>query len=115
MSVLWSIRAPVAALAAFAGTLAHAECRASDTATEVVARVRGGAHTLPPSIAVPEFRPPAGAGFLGPAYQPFATGGDPGKPDFKVRDLDAFPGVTADRLRRRRDFLGEFDRAQAEV
>src|SRR5688572_21603295 len=81
----------------------------------VVARVRGGTHTLPPSIAVPEFRPPAGAGFLGLAYQPFATGGDPAKPDFKVRDLDAFPGVTADRLRRRRDFLGEFDRAQAEL
>ena len=81
----------------------------------VVARVRGGDHVLPPSIAVPEFRPPAGAGFLGPAYQPFATGGDPSKPDFRVRDLNAFPGVTADRLRRRRDFLTEFDKAQAEL
>jgi hypothetical protein len=81
----------------------------------VVARVRGGTHTLPPSIAVPEFRPPAGAGFLGPAYQPFATGGDPAKPDFKVRDLDAFPGVTAERLRRRREFLHEFDKAQAKL
>ena len=81
----------------------------------VVARVRGGDHVLPPSIAVPEFRPPAGAGFLGTAYQPFATGGDPSKPDFRVRDLDTFPGVTADRLRRRRDFLSEFDRSQAEL
>jgi Protein of unknown function (DUF1501) len=81
----------------------------------VVARVRGGDHTLPPSIAVPEFRPPAGAGFLGPAYQPFATGGDPARPDFRVRDLEAYPGVTADRLRRRREFLIEFDSAQAQL
>jgi hypothetical protein len=81
----------------------------------VVARVRGGDHVLPPSIAVPEFRPPAGAGFLGTAYQPFATGGDPAKPDFRVRDLDAFPGVTADRLRRRRELLTEYDRTQAEL
>jgi hypothetical protein len=81
----------------------------------VVTRVRGGDHVLPPSIAVPEFRAPGGAGFLGPAYQPFATGGDPARPDFRVRDLEAFPGVTADRLRRRREFLSEFDKAQAEV
>ena len=81
----------------------------------VVARVRGGDHVLPPSMAIPEFRPPAGAGFLGTAYQPFATGGDPARPDFRVRDLEAFPGVTADRLRRRREFLNEFDRAQADL
>ncbi|HVK12584.1 MAG TPA: DUF1501 domain-containing protein [Gemmataceae bacterium] len=79
----------------------------------VVARVRGGDPVLPPSVAVPEFRPSAGAGFLGPAYQPFATGGDPARPDFRVRDLSPFAGVTADRLRRRRDFLAEFDTAQA--
>jgi len=81
----------------------------------VVARVRGGEHVLPPSVAVPEFRPTGGAGFLGSAYQPFATGGDPGRPEFRVRDLDAFPGVTADRLERRRDFLAAFDRARADA
>src|SRR2546426_183747 len=81
----------------------------------VVAKVRGGSRVLPPNVAVPEFRSTAGAGFLGPAYQPFATGGDPAKPDFRVRDLDAFPGVTAERLNRRRDFLAEFDRAQEKV
>jgi hypothetical protein len=81
----------------------------------VVAKVRGGSHVLPPNVAVPEFRSTAGAGFLGSGYQPFATGGDPAKPDFRVRDLDAFPGVTAERLNRRRDFLAEFDRAQEKV
>jgi len=81
----------------------------------VVAKVRGGSHVLPPYVAIPESRPTAGAGFLGAGYQPFATGGDPAKPDFRVRDLDAFPGVTPDRLNRRREFLDEFDRAQQAV
>ena len=80
----------------------------------IVAKVRGGEHTLPPTIAIPEFRS-GGAGYLGSAFQPFATGGDPSKPGFCVRDLEAFPGVTANRLARRREFLQEFDRAQASV
>jgi hypothetical protein len=81
----------------------------------VVAHVRGEAKVLPPYIAIPESRPTAGAGFLGSAFQPFATGGDPGKADFRVRDVEAFPGVTPARLDRRREFLAEFDRAQAEL
>ena len=31
----------------------------------VVARLRGGRETLPPNIAIPDFRPAAGSGFLG--------------------------------------------------
>jgi hypothetical protein len=81
----------------------------------VVSQVRGGEHMLPPYVAIPEFRSTAGAGFLGAAYQPFAVGGDPAKPDFRVRDLTEFPGVTANRLHRRREFLAEFDEAQAKV
>jgi hypothetical protein len=81
----------------------------------VVSQVRGGTNVLPPYVAIPEFRSTAGAGFLGPAHQPFAVGGDPAKPDFRVRDLNEFPGVTSDRLRRRREFLAEFDAAQARV
>lgn len=79
----------------------------------VVSHVRGGKHVLPPNVAIPEFRATAGSGFLGTSHQPFATGGDPAKPDFRVRDLNEFPGITLDRLRRRRDFLAEFDAAQA--
>lgn len=81
----------------------------------VVANVRGGTHVLPPNVAIPEFRSTAGAGFLGSAYQPFATGGDPGRPEFRVRDLDCFPGISPERLDRRREFLAEFDRTQANV
>jgi hypothetical protein len=79
----------------------------------VVSQVRGGKEVLPPYVAIPEFRSTAGSGFLGAAHQPFAVGGDPAKPDFRVRDLNEFPGITADRLHRRREFLAEFDAAQA--
>jgi hypothetical protein len=78
----------------------------------VLSHVRGGQHVLPPNIAVPEFRPTGSSGYLGAAFRPFATGGDPGRPEFRVRDLDFFPGVTAERIERRRQFLGEFDRVQ---
>ncbi len=81
----------------------------------VVSHVRGGKHVLPPNVAIPEFRATAGSGFLGTAHEPFAVGGDPAKPDFRVRDLNEFPGITADRLHRRREFLAEFDAAQARV
>ncbi len=81
----------------------------------VVSQVRGGKQVLPPYVAIPEFRSTAGSGFLGTAHQPFAVGGDPAKPDFRVRDLNEFPGITADRLHRRREFLAEFDATQASV
>ena len=35
-------------------------------------------------------------------------GGDPAKPNFSVRDLEFFPEVTAERIRRRRDFLAAY-------
>jgi hypothetical protein len=66
---------------------------------------------LPPYVAIPEARS-AGAGFLGTAHEPFVTGSDPAKPDFRVPDLDFFPGVDAARLLRRREYLAEFDTAQ---
>jgi uncharacterized protein (DUF1501 family) len=81
----------------------------------VVAHERAGMPTLPPNVAVPEFRPPAGPGFLGRAFAPFATGSDPARPEFRVRDLDAFSGITPDRLERRKEFLAEFDRIQSAV
>jgi hypothetical protein len=80
----------------------------------VVTHVRGGNPVLPSYIAIPEARA-AGAGFLGTAPEPFTTGGDPSKPDFRVRDLDFFPGVDEARLQRRRQYLAEFDAAQARI
>lgn len=78
----------------------------------VVARLREPIGSLPPYIAIPESRPPAGAGFLGNTYQPFVTGGDPGRAGFKVKDLDYFPGIDAGRMGRRRDFLTKLDQFQ---
>ena len=78
----------------------------------VVSHLRPGQPVLPPYIAIPESRS-AGSGFLGRQFEPFVVGGDPSKPDFKVQDLDFFPGVDEVRLRRRRAYLNEFDASQA--
>jgi hypothetical protein len=80
----------------------------------VVTHVRQQPSVLPPYIAIPEARS-AGAGFLGSANEPFVTGGDPASPDFRVRDLEFFPGVDAARIDRRRAYLAEFDAVQARV
>jgi hypothetical protein len=78
----------------------------------VVAHLRQGPHTLPPYVAVPELRGSDGAGFLGAEARPFATGGDPARPDFRVRDLDFYPGVDAARVERRRAFVTQLDHFQ---
>ena len=81
----------------------------------VLSHVRNERSVLPPYVAIPESRSTAGAGFLGGAYEPFTTGGDPSKAEFQVRDLDFFPSVTAERINRRREYLAEFDRVQARL
>lgn len=81
----------------------------------VLSHVQERPSVLPPYIAIPESRSTMGAGFLRSQYDPFATGGDPSKPDFRVRDLNLFPAVTEERIHRRREFLAEFDKAQANV
>lgn len=79
----------------------------------VVTHVRNTPSILPPVITIPENRSSV-AGFLGDSNEPFAIGGDPSQPDFSVRDLDFFPGVDESRILRRRTYLAEFDRAQAD-
>jgi hypothetical protein len=81
----------------------------------VLAHVRGGRHTLPPYVAIPDYRATAGSGFLSAAHRPFAVGGDPAKPDFRVRDLDFYPGVSPARMERRREFVGQLERFQKAV
>lgn len=80
----------------------------------IVARLGTAPPALPPYVAIPEARA-AGAGYLGAAYEPFVTGGDPARPDFRVRDLDFFPAVDAERLQRRRAYLAAFEREQADL
>lgn len=78
----------------------------------VSAFLRPSGSALPDWIAIPN----AGsmnAGFLSDSVQAFETGGDPAKPDFRIRDLDFFPEVGLERLQRRRSFLRELDRESA--
>ncbi len=79
----------------------------------VVAHLQTQQSPLPPYIAIPEARS-AGAGFLGRSCEPFVTGGDPSQANFKVKDLDFLPPLDETRLQRRREFLREFDRSQAD-
>ncbi|MEQ8789108.1 MAG: DUF1501 domain-containing protein [Pirellulaceae bacterium] len=85
----------------------------------VVAHLRGAASVLPPHVAVPQFRVGggrlAGNGFLSEASRPFSVGGDPAKPDFRVRDLDFYPGIDDERIDRRQTFLSALDGFQREV
>ncbi len=80
----------------------------------VAAHVRRSSGDLPPNIAVPDFRTGGGRltgnGFLPANTRPFSVGGDPAKPDFRVRDLDFYPGVTAARIDRRKHFMNALDR-----
>lgn len=48
------------------------------------------------------------AGFLGPQYKPFCTGGDPAKPRFEVEGVVA-EGVSDERQRERRELLHALD------
>ncbi len=80
----------------------------------VVAKLQKVGAALPPFVAIPDAGS-AGPGYLGSSYAAFSTGGDPAQSDFRVRDLGFFPEVDEQRLHRRRQFLAEFDRAQAAV
>jgi hypothetical protein len=64
---------------------------------------------IPPYIVLTE---PQGrfseAGFLGPRYKPFATGGDPAKPVFAVEGIVA-EGISPEHQKMRRKLLGELD------
>ncbi len=48
------------------------------------------------------------AGFLGPRYQPFATGGDPSQPVFAVEGVVS-QGISEQQQRERRDFMRQLD------
>ena len=68
----------------------------------IIARETGVSRALPPYIAIPDAVPAAGPGYLPGAYSPFAIGGDPSKPDYKVRDLEPPESIGFDRVNRRR-------------
>jgi Protein of unknown function (DUF1501) len=78
----------------------------------MVAKFRSGQQDLPAYVAIPDAREPDGPGYLGSEFSPFAIGGDPAKKDFRVRDLDFYPGINASRLQRRRKMLAQLEQFQ---
>ncbi|MFT4515581.1 MAG: hypothetical protein ACI89X_004467 [Planctomycetota bacterium] len=73
------------------------------------------ASMLPPYIAIPEAVPYAGSGFLPSVRSPFAVGGDPGRPDFAVRNLASNGHSRAHELRTALDALDGAPRGGVEA
>lgn len=75
-----------------------------------------GDGVLPPYVAIPQAVDYARAGFLPGVCGPFEVGGDPGRPDFAVRDLTADAGgARAQQLRAALDALDGGPRGAAEA
>jgi hypothetical protein len=70
---------------------------------------------LPAYVSIPNASEEAANGYLPGSTRPFAVGGDPSKPDFRVRDLDMPDGFNIARLDRRREFLADFDRLSEQI
>ncbi len=71
--------------------------------------MNGPANVLPPYVAVPDAPNFGASGYLTPAYDPFAVGGDPNQAGFRVRDLTPPDRLTMERLRRRRSMVKTLD------
>lgn len=66
---------------------------------------------VPTTVAIPsEPSEGPGPGFLGAAYQSFATQADPNDANFRVRSLALPPGIDGERFERRRRLLEDTDR-----
>ena len=62
-----------------------------------------------PYVAMPDAPIFASSGYLTPAFDPFAAGGDPNAEGFRVRDLTPPDRVTLERLNRRRGMVKTID------
>jgi uncharacterized protein (DUF1501 family) len=82
----------------------------------VVSHLRRQAGDIPSHVAIPDMRVGGGnfaaRGYLPSGVAPFEVGGDPAKPDFRVRDLEMFPGIVDERLEQRRRYLDQLNGAQ---
>jgi hypothetical protein len=78
----------------------------------VVARMTTDSR-FPPHLAIsqiPEHNRQLGPGFLPAEYAPFLIDSNPARPEYRVLDLAAPPGLDADRVAKRRELLGTVDR-----
>ncbi len=79
------------------------------TMASVVSHMRGQTGVLPSNIAIPDLLSRDGAtignGFLPNSTKHFSLGSDPGRYNYKVRDLDFYHGLDIARLDRRRNIV----------
>jgi uncharacterized protein (DUF1501 family) len=79
------------------------------TMASVVAHRQTEAGILPGNIAIPDLTSrdiaTVGSGFLPSSNKHFSLGSDPGKSNYKVRDLDFYQGLDLSRLDRRRTIV----------
>lgn len=83
----------------------------SIVAKEMGAKVEG----FPSYVTVPTAPKSSLAAYLGVAYNPFETQGDPNGDNFTVQNLKVPQGLTLDRLENRRAILSHFDTLRRDV
>lgn len=80
----------------------------------VVSHLCSNETSIPSHVAVPDLRVGGGKflaqGYLRANVAPFEVGGDPANKDFRVRDLDPFPGIVDERIDRRAAYLRAINR-----
>jgi hypothetical protein len=81
----------------------------------IVAHENGAGVSLPPYVTIPDSVPSLRAGYLPAAFNPFALGGDPSKPGYRVRDLQPPEWVSFDRLDHRRAMQEQIDQFSRSV
>lgn len=75
----------------------------------IIARENEGGVALPSYVTIPDSVPSLHAGYLPAAFGPFAIGGDPSKPGYRVRDLQPPEWLSFDRLEQRRAMQRQLD------
>jgi len=81
----------------------------------VVSHLRESANPLPAYMALNEFRPTAGAGFLGPRFDPFLVPHNPKSGELSPKDLTFYPGLDEARLIRRKNFLEQLEQQDRQI
>jgi Protein of unknown function (DUF1501) len=70
---------------------------------------------FPAYVAVPNAPKSSAAAYLGVAYNPFETQGDPNSEHFNVQNLKIPGGLTLDRLENRRELMKHFDTLRRDI
>jgi uncharacterized protein (DUF1501 family) len=81
----------------------------------VVGRERGWRNGLPPYVLLGNRGPYLGGGYMGSAYDPLSVPGDPGDPNFSVKDVSISDAIGLERTQRRRGMLRTLDQWQQQV